>query len=719
MRFYGGCHDQNLQIAKYTYYHSIEECGMKCAMTPKCRDFAMGKLDTMMGFCYLYRIGCQLSADMSTILYSITGCDHCQRELFKGGCKEHLAKKIEPSPWQSPQHSVETCKEKCRGAKGCAEFSIGISPAIADGSCYLYTANCTSDENVMNFKHYAIYGCADIEHDQVFDRLTCTEHGFTFAYFNSHTMPYVNLLKLDALSSDPLLRHRTRDHSSISTCGTLNYEHRYYNLTLNYTDCYEAVSVVQNKDVIIRRAVVEIQENKNALNYVIRHLNHTQYTVECKYTREYSLNGTFNVTIEATVIERNIERQATFNIDMNLYDTGSFHHIAPPPKQVTLNEPIYVEIAKQLNDTNLKMVVQDCWAADEATEEDSNYKYAFYDNGCPLDPTFITLAETDNIFRFKIDAFVLLSLKGQTYLTCSLFVCTASSDSAQCKFGCNKSRKRRSIGYGPVSHAKTGQEVLIRNRRNAQTSIKRSKVEMGIAISNVIKFAQKPICAALKCPLNSECIENYPAFCRCQGNLVMDTKKQTCTDKNLVKMSVPTELTWISEYSNEQSNVLLGLLHTYQEKMLNYFIREKRVSGIRGLKIATANNVTNTSTATTTTEFRVIMSLEDDVTKQGVAQQMQDLLITQTNEIVDRTQVNPSTIVKIIQVVIPGASGNTNKLQLPTQDITLIVVGIAAFSVILFAIWALRRKRDKEGVEKKVVVVDHELNAVTANSNAE
>jgi len=356
------------------------------------------------------------------------------------------------------------------------------------------------------------------------------------------------------------------------------------------------------------------------------------------------------------------------------------------------------------------MVVQNFWAAVEATEEFSNYKYTFFSKGCALDSTFETLTETANTFRFKIDAFVLLMLKSQTYLTCSLYVCTVDSGTPECNFGCNKARKRRSID----SDLTVAQEILVRNRRSALTSIRRSQIDMGLAISNQIQFIQKPTCTTLKCPIDSKCIENYPAFCRCQNNLVMDIQKLECTSRNLVEMSAPTELTWIPEYSNANSNAFLGLIYLYQEKMLNYYVREKRIYGIRGLKIANTNQVPDTSTGRTHTRFRVIMSLNDDVTMQEVSLQMQKLLSTQTNEIVERTHVNPTTIVKIIRVVTPEASSNMSNRVFSTQDIALIAIGLAVLAVIFFGVICIKLKRNK----KKVVSIDNELNTVTVNTTA-
>jgi len=505
--------------------------------------------------------------------------------------------------------------------------------------------------------------------------LECTETGMTFTHENGSQWEYVNLLKMTAWTSDPVQRFRQSNGSTISLCGTgTQLNGTAYQLEANYTDCAgEAITLVQSGNVIKREAVVEIQLNANALDPIIRHMNFTKYKLTCEYTRQINMSSSFNVTVSATITAVDKTELATFDIDMDLYDTSSFSVKSSTPKQTTLNEPLYVELKKTFNDTSLKMVVEDCWATD-TSDESGTFKYSFLDEGCGLDSTFELLREDASYYRFKINAFVFIQLKSQTYLHCSLYVCDASSSAAKCVQGCQGKRKKRSL-----------EEASGRVRRAIDTG----PLELGKAVSSMIQYTPKPTCATTNCPTNSVCIESYPAFCRCNGLRVMDLHTKQCTDEKLVEMKVPTQLTWIDQYKS-QSSQFLHVAKMYEDKMIDFYVKQMKLSGIRGIKIVSAKEDTGA------VEFRVMMTLAIDSTMAGVGQQIQDLLLYKPQEAAEKTMVNPSTTVEIVPVYFPVhtvTKEESTKEATNTRDMILVGAGVLVLSLIVFAIYIRSTKK--------------------------
>jgi len=666
--------------------------------------------------------------------------------------------------------------------------------------------------------------------------LLCTEQGMTFSYPDPSGNAFVNLLKLTEYNTDPVLRFRNDNDTTISLCGTADKSAGTY--TMLYSTCAgKAISLVQTGDNIIRRAVMEVQPNANAANEVLRWLNYTQYEIGCTYQRQYnksahaysrvqlsplsspqfsvSMNGdnvyecsnetyefvlvdalngnptmvslmaynqpnhylytnasglallvevtatspselkegaTFkleedlfvegsvsirsaaipeyflcvqdgctsgvkfealntsstdpNVTspavftltngpiynpgmlvgVQTIITKKELTEQVTFQLTMDLYDSPSFANKAVAPNQVALNEPMYVAIDKTWNDTNLKMVVQDCWATDTAAFDSSN-QYGFLNKGCGVDHTYATLLETTNTFRFKINSFVFIQLKSQVYLHCSLYVCEAGSSTDKCQQGCNSNRrKRRAVG-------ESGPE------------------ETGRAISSQIKFVHKATCNSLTCPKNSECVENYPAFCRCEGDRVMDERTNQCTDTNLVEMKLPTQLFWVKEYGNKKSSEFTRLAAQFKKRLVDYLIKERRVQGVTGLEIKSAVKTGDFETFPDFggfVTFRLVMSLESGTTISSVSSQLQSLL---TEELTTRTDVQTAMQVEIVEVKIQASLATqkgADDFEL-TKLHKMIIVGISVFVIAVACFVVFTKRSQRKGAN--TIHIDQEFGA--------
>jgi len=397
---------------------------------------------------------------------------------------------------------------------------------------------------------------------------------------------------------------------------------------------------------------------------------------------------------------------------MDLYDTDQFSVKSSSPKQVAINERLYVELHKTLNDTKLKMVVENCWATD-TSDQSGELKYAFLNDGCGLDTTFVKLREDASYYRFKINAFVFIKLKSQTYLHCSLYVCDASASDVKCQQGCQNRRKRRAIEEATIG-GKGGitEETMTRKRRAVSSA---SPLAVGQAVSSLIQYTAKPTCATTHCPTNANCIEGYPAFCRCIGNRVMDIYTKRCTGERLAEMKVSTQLTWVGQYEGPNSSEFLLIARLFEDKMLDYYVTQRKVSGIRGIKIVSASK--NDDGAV---EFRVMMILATDTTMERVSQQIQALLATKAEEVAKQISVNPSTsVMKLVPVYIPVQNGNNGQSVEEETHTWLTGAAVAAAVLILlllvFAFYIRDRRLEKSGPEL-VDVQGMEMGAVKVES---
>jgi len=529
--------------------------------------------------------------------------------------------------------------------------------------------------------------------------LTCSETGMKFeTNVTTNEHEYLNLLKLGQWGSNPVQRWRKWNGTTVSQCGNWEYiimgPYGNWNIDMEYSKCAgDAIKLLQDFEVIKREAVVEIQLNQNWNETALRHLNYTQYKLTCEYTRQVNKSSSFNVTVKATVTELAKTMQSTFDTTMDLYESDQYKVIASSPQQVSLNQEIYVELNKTAADANLKINVWNCWATDTQSDVGYRLKYPLIHNACKMDPTLKITLKDDNILRFQLKSFIFTPSLPQIYLHCTLYICDKSNSNGECG-PCLTRRKRRSI-----------EGELSRERRAVSTA----PLEMGRAVSSMIQYTAKPSCATLKCPSNSVCVENYPAFCRCNGNHVMDIHTTKCSDKNLVEMKVPTELKWLDQYK-DQSTDLVRISKLYEDKMVDYYVKQQKVSGIKGMKVVSATQDSGKLT------FKVMMTLAKEALMEKVSQQIQNLLVSKSEEVLEKTQVNPSTTIQILPVYIPASKKETGT---DTQTFVIVGAGSLLVIIVIFAIFIKRRKREEptkvvhvQGMEGvKVVPADNKAYA--------
>jgi len=265
-------------------------------------------------------------------------------------------------------------------------------------------------------------------------------------------------------------------------------------------------------------------------------------------------------------------------------------------------------------------------------------------------------------------------LNAQTFIHCSLYVCQIDSTTVNCQHGC--SRKRR----GVESEASTAEEeeystlVLSNRKRRDISSTHASEERKGLANSAPITFAHKPTCTNIECPSNAVCIDASPAYCRCKGNSVTDihsSEPQTrCTDKNLAEMRVQSRLAWTVLYQGDQSRDFLVLARLYEEKMINYFVRENGLLGIRGMKIVSASRGFNRSVVV----FRVVLALEE-YSDMNIVSNKINMLLANEDDTAKKAQLDLHSTVTIVPLL--SSTDITIETNLPeTSKNNLLYLGL-------------------------------------------
>ncbi|XP_063800729.1 uncharacterized protein LOC134968978 [Pseudophryne corroboree] len=122
------------------------------------------------------------------------------------------------------------------------------------------------------------------------------------------------------------------------------------------------------------------------------------------------------------------------------------------PLEVTLRDPLYMEIQVSSAVPNVQLFVESC----KATPHDNPNDPVFYDiikNGCINDDTLMTYPGTRTQYRFAVEAFAFIGSYEEVYISCTVILCKLGEPDTRCSQGCvrnslgdsNGRRRRRSI----------------------------------------------------------------------------------------------------------------------------------------------------------------------------------------------------------------------------------------------------------------------------------
>jgi hypothetical protein len=240
-----------------------------------------------------------------------------------------------------------------------------------------------------------------------------------------------------------------------------------------------------------------------------------------------------------------VKRKTTFTASMDIFTNYFYVDNSPTPVNVTAYEPIYFKIKSGMNNSQLDFVTEDCWATPTPNPDHAS-RYLFFDEKCVIDETFKRYNEgIQNEFRYSIDAFNFIRLKGKVYFHCGLLVCKHGSTTDECTQLCKKyNRKRRYVED-------------------------KEAIERVIVNSGMISYVDKPTCKTTTCPTHSECVEIFPAQCRCSHGYVFNQLTLKCSDEHIyVVNGLHLVLEFQDEYHYTTSREFQMLANKVEEELL-------------------------------------------------------------------------------------------------------------------------------------------------------
>ena len=307
----------------------------------------------------------------------------------------------------------------------------------------------------------------------------------------------------------------------------------------------------------------------NKATIVFKNLNHSyfvrdktyEYEMSCMFERKHTLETKGHNVTDKT-LTTNISSSAEFNISISMYESPVFATKLSYPIQVIVNEPMYFGITmKENTDVNIKIVVQDCFAT---TSEDivNNHNYLFYKNKCPLDQTFKTLKLDNNHFNFVINTFRYVEVSKAVYIQCGLWVCTKNSTYPECIQGC-LTRKRR--------------DTQLRNAKLVFVS------------SGQIVYTKKNSCKVITCQNFEQCIDMYPAVCRCITGFIRETNEMKCVNKRIVQINdLYFSMKWTYAYADTSSTQFHQLAYRIETQLNALFSNDLQFREIENVKVIAA-----------------------------------------------------------------------------------------------------------------------------------
>ncbi|XP_066033408.1 uromodulin-like 1 [Chamaea fasciata] len=211
---------------------------------------------------------------------------------------------------------------------------------------------------------------------------------------------------------------------------------------------------------------------------IIHHLN-VASPIHCVFQNDVLTSSGYTDDGLYTVFE-DLHGSGHFRTEMQLFIGNS-----PVPKNfsVSASEDVLIEVEMQRADSELKVVLTDCWATPTNNSVDP-LAFVFISNSCPTPNTYTTLLENGNSskaqFKMKIFSFVNNSV---VYLHCRIRICLESPGST-CRTRCHARAGLLKAGE-TISLHRTSWGPLC---KSAASDLKREK-EAGMGIGYIILIA--------------------------------------------------------------------------------------------------------------------------------------------------------------------------------------------------------------------------------------
>ncbi|NXS96866.1 UROL1 protein, partial [Jacana jacana] len=245
-------------------------------------------------------------------------------------------------------------------------------------------------------------------------------------------------------------------------------------LQAGWSDC--GTEVETNMTNTVAKTILR---NDISAQGVIHHLK-VASPIHCVFQNDLLTSSGYTAEGLYTIFE-DLHGSGHFGTEMQLFIGNS-----PIPKNfsVSASDDILIEVGIQRADSQLKVVLTDCWATPTNNSVDP-LSFAFISNSCPVPNTYTTLLENGNSskaqFKMKIFSFVNNSV---VYLHCKIRICMETPGST-CRTRCHA-----------VRSLKTGETIALHRTswgplcKSAASDLKREKeAGMGIGYIILIVFA--------------------------------------------------------------------------------------------------------------------------------------------------------------------------------------------------------------------------------------
>ena len=340
-----------------------------------------------------------------------------------------------------------------------------------------------------------------------------------------------------------------------NSCNKVHSNSTTFWITTKYNECGTITHEKKNHIIRTNKATIVFKNLKHS--HFVRDKTH-EYDMSCMFERKHTLETKgYNVTDKS--LTTNISSSAEFNISIAMYESPVFDTKLTYPIQVIVNEPMYFGITmKENTDVNIKIVVQDCFAT---TSKDiaNNQNYLFYKNKCPLDETFQTLKLDNNHFNFVINTFRYVEVSKAVFIQCGLWVCTKNSTYPECSQGC-----------------------LTRKRRDTQLQT----AKLVFVSSGQIEYTKKKSCKDITCQKFEQCIDMYPAVCRCIAGFIRERTEMKCINKRIIQVNdLYFSMKWTYAYADTSSTQFNLLAYRIEAQLNALFSNDLKFREIENVKV--------------------------------------------------------------------------------------------------------------------------------------
>ncbi|KAL3860266.1 hypothetical protein ACJMK2_010412 [Sinanodonta woodiana] len=205
--------------------------------------------------------------------------------------------------------------------------------------------------------------------------------------------------------------------------------------------------------------------------------------VKCVYPRNSNISTNYiPIVQQVKILER---RNGQLDLTMRQYEAEDYNHAVPfnaYPRQVPLNNDIFIRVAMENNVTGLGLSADNCFATSTPSPVDPNW-YQLISSGCPVNNAKIHPSGINDV-KFSFHAFNFRhNTSGIVYVHCQVSVCL-DTDPA-CVVGCVTRKKRSaSVREGTITSnlISTGPFVLTADEGGVAMSTVVAAVSIAVAV---------------------------------------------------------------------------------------------------------------------------------------------------------------------------------------------------------------------------------------------